>query len=73
MGKLKIPRNWSPEQALAVLDLLDACYDAVWSAYEEPVTELILRDVQQHELAERQRQAALAPSSDDEFNDDIPF
>ncbi len=78
MGPLRIPRNWSAEQALAVLDMLDACYDAVWSAYEQPVTELILRDEQQRQLAERQRQADLAPprgddDPDDDPDDDIPF
>ena len=74
MGQLRIPQNWSAEQALAVLDLLDACYDAVWSAYEERVTELILRDEQHRATAQQQRQTELAPpNADDDPDDDIPF
>ena len=74
MGHLEIPKNWSAEQALAVLDLLDACYDAVWSAYEERVTEFILRNEQYRGTGELRRQVDLAPpNGDDDPDDDIPF
>jgi hypothetical protein len=74
MARLRIPQNWSAEQALAVLDLLDTCYDAVWSAYEERVTELILRDEQHRATAEHQRQSHLVPpNGDDDPDVEIPF
>lgn len=31
---LQIPTYWTPEQALAVFELIDALRDAIWQCYE---------------------------------------
>ena len=37
----QIPCHWSPEQALAVWELLSQLADLVWAQYEAPLTELL--------------------------------
>ena len=69
MNQPEIPSNWTAEQAKAALDLLDACYDAIWNAYEKPVTELLIRDEQLAANGELRHQA----DCDEDFDDDIPF
>ena len=32
--ELRIDANWSPEQAMAVIELLDDLRDRIWSHYE---------------------------------------
>ena len=74
MSQLTIPDDWSAEQALAVLNFLDACYDAIWDAYEQPVTELLLGDEQHRPTGELQLQLELVPTTADaDPDDDIPF
>lgn len=34
MKPFAIPRHWSPEQALAVVDLLDELREHIWARYE---------------------------------------
>ena len=36
-----IPANWSPEQALAVAELLDDLRHQVWTHYQLPLLELV--------------------------------
>jgi len=43
---VEIPDYWSPEQALAVWELLNEVADRVWSSYELPLVELIRADLQ---------------------------
>ena len=58
-----IPDDWSPEQALAIYELLDALKERVWRRYELQLIELIAQidedDTLQSDLFE--------------LNDDIPF
>jgi len=35
-----IPANWTPEQAQAVVDLLDDLRDCIWSHYQMPLYHL---------------------------------
>ena len=44
MNNPNIPDNWSPEQTLAVLELLDACYNAIWDTYEQPLVDILARN-----------------------------
>ncbi len=41
MSTLQIPQHWSPEQALAVWELLDEIVRLVWDRYELQLLELI--------------------------------
>ena len=34
---LQLPDHWTPEQALAVYDLLSDLVDAIWNRYEIPL------------------------------------
>lgn len=38
---LDIPANWTPEQALAVFELLDDLRERIWEHYRLPLTNLI--------------------------------
>ncbi len=44
MIPLDIPDDWSPEQALAVYELLDALRDCVWDRYQLQLIELLAPD-----------------------------
>ena len=59
-----IPDYWSPDQALAVYELLEALCEQVRDRYGEQITERMRR-----EYAEQQARAQLELS----FNDEIPF
>jgi hypothetical protein len=41
MKTLPIPDDWTPEQALAVYELIDEIREAVWSRYEPSLIELM--------------------------------
>ncbi len=43
-----IDKDWTPEQALAVLELLDDLRDLIFSYYQHPIQEL-LKDIQRWE------------------------
>ena len=59
-----IPDDWSPEQALAVYELLDALRERIWDRYQLQLIELLAPDTDQ-----------LDTSQLDLFklNDEIPF
>ena len=38
---VKVPDGWTPEQALAVYDLLHELAEAIWDRYEIPLIELL--------------------------------
>ena len=67
MTSFRIPTDWTTEQALIVLDLLEDLYRAVWDGYENPVVEAIIR-----QLDEPDHVHDVHLSPDDE-NGDIPF
>ena len=56
-----VPREWNGEQALAVVGVLQAAVDAIWSVHGEEMAA---------ELGERRCRAT---TGDDEDEDDIPF
>ena len=60
-----IPNYWSPEQALAVYELLDDLRDRVWDLYGEQIT---ARMRFEYEEQQKRAQLELFP-----FNDEIPF
>jgi hypothetical protein len=59
-----IPDYWSPEQALAVYELLDELRDRVWDLYREQIQEQCRIDRGEDD----DNQLDLFP-----FNDEIPF
>jgi hypothetical protein len=58
---LQIPTYWTPEQAIAVFELLDDLREQIWSSYQT--------DLQ--EMTRQQRQPA--PLDPLEIDDDLPF
>ena len=44
MTPLPIPEHWTPEQALAVYELIDEIRDAIWSRYQVPLIELMQQE-----------------------------
>jgi hypothetical protein len=38
---LQLPGHWTPEQALAVYELLNELAESVWNRYEIPLNELL--------------------------------
>ena len=38
---VQVPDDWTPEQALAVYDLLHELAEAIWDRYESPLIELL--------------------------------
>jgi hypothetical protein len=65
MNNLSIPKHWSPHQALAVLDFLEALHQAIWEAYEEPVVNIIINQTTDDPPDDT--------TLDHDFTDDIPF
>ncbi len=61
---LQLPDHWTPEQALAVYELLNDLADAIWSRYEIPLTELLAPDVDPYDESQ--------PDLFD-FEDPLPF
>ena len=61
---LHLPDDWTPEQALAVYELLTDLAEALWSRYEAPLTELLKPDLEQDDEVQ--------PDLFD-CNDPIPF
>ena len=50
---VEIPDHWSPEQALAVWELLNEVADRIWARYQQPMVELIRADLE-HDHDEHQ-------------------
>lgn len=44
MTPLRIPDHWTPEQALAVYELIDEIRDAIWSRYQISLIELMQQE-----------------------------
>jgi hypothetical protein len=49
MSPIQIPEHWSPEQALAVWELLENIAGLVWARYEQPLIELIRPELEHKE------------------------
>lgn len=64
---LQIPHDWTPEQALAVWELLNDLAERIWARYEIPLIELIRTD--------RLYDPDTNPNQFDLFdpNDEVPF
>lgn len=66
MKTFSIPKHWTPQQALAYLDLLEELHRAIWEIYESQLVDLIIADL-----------TAPEPTVDQchtpEPNDDIPW
>ena len=60
---LQLPDYWTPEQALAVYDLLNDLTEAIWNRYEIPLVELLAPELDPD---------AAQPDLFD-FNDPLPF
>jgi hypothetical protein len=58
-----LPAHWSPQQAMAVHDALDAVLAALWTQYETALLE----------QADSDRHDPAAPTQPDLFDDDLPF
>jgi hypothetical protein len=58
-----IPDDWSPEQALAVIELLDDLRHIIWERYQ----------LQLQELMQQQRCTNVASESDSIGESDLPF
>jgi hypothetical protein len=43
---LPLPNDWTPEQALAVYDLLNDLAEAIWNRYEIPLIDLLAPDLE---------------------------
>jgi len=50
---VEIPDYWTPEQALAVWELLNELADRIWARYETQLVELIRADLE-HEVQDNQ-------------------
>jgi hypothetical protein len=63
-GSITLPTHWSPEQAVAVFEILDELRDHVWARYGLQIQQ-VLRD---------QRSTALPAAGDIDIDeDDVPF
>jgi hypothetical protein len=61
---LQLPDDWTPEQALAVYDLLNDLAEAIWKRYEIPLIELLAPEIEPQNTAQ--------PDPFD-FDDPLPF
>lgn len=61
---LQLPDHWTPEQALAVYDLLSDMVDAIWNRYEIPLIEQLSGELEPENTAQRDLF---------DFDDSIPF
>jgi len=63
-----IPDDWSPEQALAIYQFLDALRERVWDGYQDQIIAQFRTECGGEEQNDAQLELPLFP-----FNDDIPF
>lgn len=61
---LEIPDHWTPEQALAVFELLKDLTDAIWNRYELTLIEMLAAELYQDDTS----QLDLF-----DFDDSVPF
>ena len=63
-GQVTLPTHWSPEQAVAVFEILDELRDRIWERYGLQIQQ-VLRD---------QRSTAIPAADDIAIDDaDVPF
>jgi len=63
-GSITLPTHWSPEQAVAVFEILDELRDCIWERYGLQIQQ-VLRD---------QRNTAIPAADDFAIDDaDVPF
>lgn len=63
-GSITLPTHWSPEQAVAVFEILDELREHVWAHYCLQIQQ-VLRD---------ERSTAIAAAGDIDIDDaDVPF
>ena len=63
-GSITLPTHWSPEQAVAVFEILDELRDRIWERYGLQIQQ-VLRD---------QRSTAIPAADDIAIDDaDVPF
>ena len=75
MNTFPIPENWSAEQALLVLDLLEELHTAVWDAYDESLGPLLRKQCEEESIIEQMAQAERSGQEAFEFDpdDEIPY
>ena len=61
---LQLPDYWTPEQALAVYDLLNDLTEAIWNHYEIPLIELLSCELDQNNTSQHDQS---------NIDDPIPF
>jgi hypothetical protein len=61
-GSITLPRHWSPEQAVAVFEILDELREHVWARYGLQIQQ-VLRD----------EQGMAVPAAGDIDEADVPF
>lgn len=74
--KLDINDRWTPRQTLRVLDCLEALHQAIWSAQEAALVDLIIEDLRDDNVdvqAPIRAPSPTPPASSDFTDDDIPF
>ena len=49
---LQLPDDWTPEQALAVYELLHELAETIWNRYEIPLIELLAPPCNDHDPAQ---------------------
>lgn len=59
---IEVPTYWTPEEALAVFELVDALHDRIWSIYHGGLQDLIRQQRQSH-----------APEPCQIDDDELPF
>ena len=75
MTVVPVPRDWTPEQAEACLELLHALYDAIWEDYEDVlVTRYLAKGMGVDQPPDPPEPPDyLDPLSYEHADDDIPF
>ena len=62
-GSITLPCDWSPEQAVAVFEILDELRERVWARYGLQIQQVL-----------RAQQRTTASTAADDFDDaDVPF
>jgi len=64
---VSVPRTWSPEQALAVWEILSDLADLVWAQYEVPIIEHLQYERADYPKVERDQLDLFDP------DDALPF
>jgi hypothetical protein len=73
MNTVPIPGHWSAEQAMLVLDLLEAFHKAIWDTYEQPLVEILRRQSSEEFIIDPMEQAERSGQEAFDFDDDLPF